>query len=405
MRRFFGPEIDFDPDKIVMCANCSTCRWTCTSYEEFRTEAMFAGGRLRLLRSYVEQNLPLDDEFVRTVYACSTCEQCVERCPIKLPYVDIIEDVRKKLVDLGKGPYGRLHLMGDFVHKVKNPYAADNSTRADWIADDTEISDDSEWGYFVGCTASFKRQEIGDSTLRMLNYFGIKPQLLGPDEYCCCSPLIRTGQVDKTVYEEHEDGTREDIGRLRVEDIIMHNIEEFQKRGVKHLIFSCSGCFRTVTLDWPKFYRESKGILPFTTQHLTQFLALKIKKGELEWKGSFPEKVAYHDPCHLGRHVGIFDAPREVLKSIPGLELVEMDRNRENSKCCGAGGGFKAGFAENAINVAADRIDTAHEVGASVLASSCVFCKLNFMDAVKKRGKEIKVLNIEDIFVDLMDLR
>jgi heterodisulfide reductase subunit D len=132
---------------------------------------------------------------------------------------------------------------------------------------------------------------------------------------------------------------------------------------------------------------------------------LKVNKGELKWKGTLPGKVTYHDPCHLGRHVGIFEAPREVLRSIPGIDLVEMDRNREDSKCCGAGGGFKAGFGENAINVAADRIDTAHEVGATTLVSSCVFCKLNFMDAIKKRGREINVLNIEDIFVDLMGLR
>ncbi len=93
------------------------------------------------------------------------------------------------------------------------------------------------------------------------------------------------------------------------------------------------------------------------------------------------------------------------MNSIPQLELVEMERNRHNSKCCGAGGGFKAGFGENAINVAARRIEDALEVGATTLASSCVFCKLNFMDAVKKRDVDIKVLNVEDLFVDLMGLR
>ncbi len=405
MSRLLGPEIDFDPDKIVLCANCSTCRWTCTSYEEFHTEAMFAGGRLRLLRSYVEKNLPIDEDFVRTVYACSTCEQCVERCPIKLPYVDIIEDVRKKLVELGKGPYGRLHLMGDFVQKVRNVFGDDPQTRGDWVQEGTETSTDSEWGYFVGCTASFKRKEIADSTLRMLNYFGIKPQILGTDEFCCCSPLIRTGQLERQVFEEAEDGTVHELGTLKVEDVIMHNIDQMEARGIKKVIFSCSGCYRTVTLDWPKFYRATHGILPFSTQHLTQFLALKVRKGELRWKGSFNERVTYHDPCHLGRHVGIFDAPREVLKSIPGIDFVEMERSRENSKCCGAGGGFKAGFGDNAVNVAADRIKQALEVGATTLISSCVFCKLNFLDGVKKRDVSINVLNVEDLFVDLMGLR
>ncbi|MFW9767956.1 MAG: (Fe-S)-binding protein [Candidatus Thorarchaeota archaeon] len=404
MRRFFTPELDVDPDQIVLCSNCSTCRWTCTSYEEFKSEAMFAGGRLRLLRSYVEKNLPVDEGFVRAVYACSTCEQCVERCPIKVPYVRIIEDVRKKLVQMGKGPYGKLHVMGDLAFKHNNVFGEETKARGDWVKPDTRISDDSEWGYFVGCTASYKRPEIADATLRMLNYFDIEPQILGADEYCCCSPLIRTGQVTRPIYEENEDGENELLGTLEAEKFILNNVEHMQARGIKHVIFSCSGCYRTTTLDWPRFYRERHGILPFSTQHLTQFLALKLKKGELKWKKSFPETVTYHDPCHLGRHVGIFEAPRQVLKSIPGIKLVEMERNRQNSKCCGAGGGFKAGFGENAINVAARRLNEALETGATTIVSSCVFCKLNFLDAVKKRDVDIKVLNVEDLFIDLMEL-
>ncbi|MHA1576901.1 MAG: (Fe-S)-binding protein [Candidatus Thorarchaeota archaeon] len=404
MRRFFTSEFKFDPDKIVLCSNCSTCRWTCITYEEFGTEAMFAGGRLRLLRSYYERNLPVDDDFVKAVYACSTCEQCVERCPIKVPYVEIIEDLRKRLVEIGKGPYGGLGAMGDRVYKVNNPYDGPANERADWVTDDLRISDDSKWGYFVGCTGSYKRKEIPVATVKMLNHFGIEPQILGNDEYCCCSPLIRTGQVKKPVYKKHEDGTKELLGEVDVGEIINHNVEEFKKRGIEHLIYSCSGCYRTTTLDWPKFYRERGGILPFSTQHLSQFLALRFKKGELKWKKGLNETVTYHDPCHLGRHVGILDAPREVIKSIPGIKFVEMERNRYESKCCGAGGGFKAGFGESAVNVASRRIEEALETGATTLISSCVFCKLNFLDAVKKFGHDIKIVNIEDLFIELMEI-
>ena len=404
MRRFFTSEFDFDPEKIVMCSNCSTCRWTCTSYEEFGTEAMFAGGRLRLLRSYIERKLSVDDDFVRAVYACSTCEQCVERCPIKVPYVDIIEDLRKRLVEIGKGPYGGLGAMGDRVFHKHNPYDGDPATRTDWHTPELKVSKDSKWGYYVGCTASFRRPEIAVATVKMLNHFGIEPQILGNEEYCCCSPLIRTGQVKKPIYKKQEDGSKELVGELDVGEVINHNVEEFKSRGVEHLIYSCSGCYRTTTLDWPKFYRERGGILPFSTQHLSQFLALRFKKGELKWKRGYNEKVTYHDPCHLGRHVGILDAPREVIKSIPGIEFIEMERNRYDSKCCGAGGGFKAGFGKNATSVASRRIEEALETGATTLISSCVFCKLNFMDAVKEYGHDIKIVNIEDLFIDLMDL-
>ncbi|MHA1909654.1 MAG: (Fe-S)-binding protein [Candidatus Thorarchaeota archaeon] len=404
MRRLFTSEFEFDPDKIVLCSNCSTCRWTCTSYEEFGTEAMFAGGRLRLLRSYIERNLSVDDDFVRAVFACSTCEQCVERCPIKVPYVEIIEDLRRRLVEIGKGPYAKLGAMGDRVYFKHNPFDEDPNARAAWLTPELRVSDDSKWGYFVGCTGSFRRPEIPVATVKMLNHFGIEPQILGSEEYCCCSPLIRTGQIIKPVQKKQEDGTKKVVGEVKVDEVINHNIDEFKKRGVEHLIYSCSGCYRTTTLDWPKFYRERGGILPFSTQHLSQFLALRFKKGELKWKNGYNEKVTYHDPCHLGRHVGILDAPREVINSIPGIELVEMERNRYDSKCCGAGGGFKAGFGENATNVASRRLDEALETGATTLISSCVFCKLNFLDAVKRDGHDIKVVNIEDLFIDLMEL-
>ena len=404
MRRFFSSEFEFDPDKIVMCSNCSTCRWTCTSYEEFGSEAMFAGGRLRLLRSYIERNLTVDDDFVKAVYACSTCEQCVERCPIKVPYVDIIEDLRRRLVEIGKGPYGKLGAMGDRVYHVHNPYDGDPTARASWVTEDLRISENSKWGYFVGCTASYKRPEIAVATVKMLNHFGIEPQILGNDEYCCCSPLIRTGQVKKPVYKKLEDGSKELVGELEVGEVINHNVDEYINRGIEHLIYSCSGCYRTTTLDWPKFYRERRGILPFSTQHLSQFLALRFKKGDLKWKNGYNERVTYHDPCHLGRHVGILDAPREVIKSIPGIDFVEMERNRYESKCCGAGGGFKAGFGKSAISIASRRIEEALETGATTLISSCVFCKLNFLDAVKEYGHDIKVVNIEDLFIDLMEL-
>ncbi len=400
----FGSKSGFDPDLVVHCSNCSTCRWTCTSYEEFGTEAMFAGGRLRLLRSYSEKNLPIDDDFVKAMYACTTCEQCVERCPINVPYVEIIESVRRRLVDLKKGPWGQVGVMGDKVFTNRNVFGEDPQERASWVQPGTKISDDSKWGYFVGCTASYRRPEIANATVRMLNHFDIEPQILGPDEYCCCSPLIRTGQVRKPIYEKTESGKMKRIGILDVSEIIRNNIEKIEEKGIENLIFSCAGCYRTVTLDWSAYYRAMEGILPTDTIHLVQFLAMKLKKGELHWKKDYPEKVTYHDPCHLGRHVGVFDAPREVLKSIPGLELIEMDRHGHNSKCCGAGGGFKAGFGESALNVAERRLEDAINTGATTIVSACVFCKLNFADAIRKRGADIKIANIEDLFLELMDI-
>ncbi len=294
--------------------------------------------------------------------------------------------------------------MGDQVFTKHNVFGEDPQERGSWVESGAVTSEDSKWGYFVGCTASYRRPEIANATVRMLNHFDIEPQILGPEEFCCCSPLIRTGQVKKPVYETSESGKKKRIGTLDVAEIIRHNIKTIEERGITNLIFSCAGCYRTVTLDWSEYYRKMEGILPTDTLHLVQFLSMKLKEGKLNWKKGYPEKVTYHDPCHLGRHVGVFDAPREILKSIPELELVEMERHGHNSKCCGAGGGFKAGFGYSSLNVAERRLEDAIATGATTIVSACVFCKLNFADAIRKRGADIKIANIEDLFIELMDL-
>jgi heterodisulfide reductase subunit D len=224
--------------------------------------------------------------------------------------------------------------------------------------------------------------------------------MLGNDEFCCGSPLIRTGQLEQVRY------------------VVRHNVEALVAKGVKTVVFSCSGCYRTALLDWPRYYGE----LPFKLMHITQFVAQKIKEGKLKIKKAYNEVVTYHDPCHLGRHVGVFADPRFILKSIPGLRLVEMRRNKMNSRCCGAGGGVKAGIPELAMEIAStrlkeaqeakdsspvrtagDRAEEAIEAGATTLTTACPFCYMNLSDGIKAKGLKLKMYDIVLLLYELLE--
>ena len=209
---------------------------------------------------------------------------------------------------------------------------------------------------------------------------------MGKDEYCCGSPLLRTGQTEI------------------ISDLVKHNVEEFKKREVKRIVYTCAGCYRTSLIDWPKYYD-----VPFEIIHKTQYLQELVNKGyfKLEKNKLAPlEKiVTYHDPCHLGRHIGtIYDAPRTVLNAIPKLELVEMKRSKEKARCCGAGGGVKAGMPDLALDMSKKRLEDALSTGSFTLVTSCPFCLTNFKDAIKETQKELEVVDLVELLANQLGI-
>ncbi|MHA1522204.1 MAG: (Fe-S)-binding protein [Promethearchaeota archaeon] len=389
-----------DNDLIKECANCTMCRDECPTYYSREAESYYAGGRLRVLRAYAEQNYPVDDAFIEAMYFCTTCKQCEDRCPVPVNYVDILEELRSNLVKAGVGPYGKQLGMAKAVHANKNPFNEPFESRKDWCLDEdknllegVKEVESGPVGYFVGCTASFRTKDASLNTARILSKLTDGIVVLGSGEYCCGSPLIRTGQEDFNL-KINEDETV----KFRVKDLITHNVESMIMKDVKEVVYSCSGCYKTSTDDWPRYYDKE---IPFKRTHITQYLARKIKEGTIDFK-EFNKKITYHDPCHLGRHTNEYDAPREVLTAIPGVELVEMKYNRNRSRCCGSGAGVKAGYPQDALNIAKIRVQEAIDTGASILATSCVFCKFGFIDAKKAMDADIEIVNVEDLVVKLL---
>jgi heterodisulfide reductase subunit D len=173
-----------------------------------------------------------------------------------------------------------------------------------------------------------------------------------------------------------------------------HNIEAIEKSGANRVISSCSGCYKMIGEDYKKLYDMNYG---FDVVQSTQFLLDLVNKGELELTKPVNLKVTYHDPCHLGRHMGVYEPPRELLQSIPGIELVEMPRNREYAWCCGAGGGVRAAYPEITIFASTDRIEEAENTGAEALTSACPFCWRGLHDSIEKNNSKLQLYDIIEL--------
>ncbi|HII80707.1 MAG TPA: disulfide reductase, partial [Methanosarcina sp.] len=262
----------------------------------------------------------------------------------------------------------------------------DQKDRLNWVPSDVKIEDKADIVYFTGCTAGYNQLALAFATSRVLNKLGIKFTMLGEDEWCCGSALIRTGQAHIN-----------DVPR----QLAKHNVEAIKKKGAKKVLYACAGCFRASKVDWPRLLGEE---LPFEVVHVSEFLADLIKQDKIKWEKSINKTVTYHDPCHLGRHVGVFDAPRYVLSHIPGVKFVEMERSKEFQRCCGAGGGVKAGLPDLALGIAESRVKDAVETHADILSSCCPFCKRNLSDGRDSLKVDMVVEDVIELVAEALGL-
>ncbi len=325
-------------------------------------------------------------KYAEDLYNCTICGMCGTVCPSGLDTIEMWEANRANLVKRGNGPYGKQSLFPKTIGEEHNPYFKSQKDRLAWITPDIRVAEKSDIAYFAGCTAGYNQHAICVNTARILNKLNVPFMLLGEDEWCCSSAIIRTGQ-------QHIN----DVPRLAA----LHNVEALRALGAKKVVYSCAGCFRTANIDWLRAYG---GKLPFESLHISQFLAEQLAAGKIRWEKRFEKTITFHDPCHLGRHIGVFEEPREVLKSMPGVRLVEMRRNRNEQRCCGAGGGVKAGLPDLALNVAKDRVRDALETDAEVLLSGCPFCRRNLLDGRDELKLDMKVDDIVVLAAYMMGL-
>jgi len=231
--------------------------------------------------------------------------------------------------------------------------------------------------YFVGCTSGYRRTEIARATLKILRKAKVDFTVMN-DEMCCGSVFFRTGIIDL------------------VKELAASNLENIRGTDADTVVTSCAGCYRMLKLDYPTFISP----INFNVLHTVELLSSLIESGDVKFKTKSKRKVSYHDPCHLGRHCGIYEEPRKILEKIPNIKMVEMEWVKDKSFCCGAGAGLKALAGDLAMSIARRRLDDALGKGAEVIVSACPFCKHNLLDAANKYNLKIEVKDMAEIVAE-----
>jgi Fe-S oxidoreductase len=341
-------------EEIMRCMRCGFCRAVCPVFEETMLESNVARGKLAILEGVIEGKIKVSKSVADRIFQCTTCRNCYVECPSGVQVDSIIQNARVGIHDRIEFP----------VHKAiaKNIISKNNPFGEEAPKIHIDTNEEANFVYFPGCMALYRTPEIATAAMKILSTLGQPFGLI--HDFCCGSILIR-------------------IGRQReAEELIQKNVDALVKRGMKVILTSCSGCYRTLKYDYGNALKD-KGI---EVIHLTQFITKMIKKGRLRLT-PLDAIVTYHDPCHLGRHANIYDEPREILNAFPKLKFVEMARSRENARCCGAGGGLRLGYPSLSQSIAKKRIGDAEQANAKILISACPFCYKNLSDAAASKIK------------------
>jgi len=364
--------------RACMHVRCGFCRENCCSYNQFKFDSYSAKGRLTLLHHWLKGNLKPDSMMAQRIYACTGCGLCDIACGY--PQSEAIQEMKTTLLESNILPPEDYMAISRRTRETGNPYAED-SLRASKLlrAVPKSGTGPAEFTLWFGCTEVFRSpQQIDDVTtiLRAANVsFNVFPQNI-----CCGSPVRRIGDIEQA--------------RVQAQRVAA----QFEASGSHEIVVSCSGCYRTFTKDYPDLIGHAPA---FSTAHTVQLIDRLIAEGRLAL-GPLSKTITYHDPCHLGRHCGIYDEPRRILKAIPGAELVEMEWNQKISRCCGAGGGLKVGRPLDSVEIASRRVQEAKETGASILVTACPFCLRNLADGARLIGSDIEVRTIESLVSELV---
>ena len=340
-----------DPDIIAeqvrMCAGCpKMCRHVCPTFFAWRSDAPTPHGRALLLHLEITGTRELDERGVEVLYQCLECSHCLTWCKPEIDIASLVEIKRRDLVKQDRLPEG-LKNLSESINKHYNPFNEPHEERNSWI--ELEETDGRRFLYFVGCLASYREKEIVQDTVASLELLGHQV-VVEKDERCCGSPMFRTGN--------EEDGLTQ----------ARHNVDLLNAVDAEEIVASCPGCYRVLTQDYPNYDLE----LNKPVRHISEVLAEFVDKLP---SASFDGNVTFHDACHLGRHCGVYDPPRDVIAKVSGTAVVEMERNRENASCCGNGAGLRTLFPDQAKKIGTERILHANNVDAKYLVTSCPFCK------------------------------
>ncbi len=414
---------DYKAD-MERCSQCSYCKWIpfdqvkswrfakgCPSIAYNNFLSYSARGRFAVALSLLNGQSIYSDRVVDIVYKCVTCGSCDvsdKICRYNLEPLEMIHELRFRLVEDGQLLLEHTAVI-EHLRKENNMMMKSGAERGDW-AEGLDVKhipgESAEVLFHAGCCFSYDTElrDTARTAVSLLRDAGVDVGIMGKDESCCGG---RT----------YDMGYKEEFTRLAEK-----NIKAWTAAGVKTVVTSCADCYHAFLRLYPPL-----GV-KFEVLHTVQLLDRLIKEGKIKFSKTVPLRVTYHDPCHLGRQGepyvpwegkekkvknqiviyeprkpryngawGVYEPPRDVLKSIPGLELVEMERIREYAWCCGAGGGAREAYPDFSNWTATERLEEAKSTGAEAIVSACPWCERNLIDAIKAASDKMKVFDVAEI--------
>jgi len=380
------------------CTRCGECTTTCPTGGEAQDDELVTprGKILKLREMYLKQyglkarllgakDTPEGEmtELASKAYECTICGQCKTVCPAHLDTISMWENMREFLVANKLAPLPAHEQILKSIENYDNPWMQPRTQRSRWskkIDKEVKIKDalkeKCDVLYFVGCTAAYDPniRDMALNTARVLASAKVDFGTLGNEEGCCGSTLLRTGLTESAKHAA------------------LSNIEKFEEAGANTILTSCAGCYKTLRQDYPRIGKVGAKVV-----HITQLVSDMIDSGQLSMDKKLERTVTYHDPCHLGRHNGIYDEPRKILRSIPGIRLVEMERTGDEARCCGAGGGVKTAFPELAQKISQLRVEDAERTGAGLLVTSCPFCYQSLQTGIELKKSGLRMMDLMEL--------
>lgn len=320
------------------------------------------------------------------LWRCTTCGTCPQRCPRGVNQIELGVSLRRIATEYGVFPESVTPIVTVSGHLLAegNPFGLERAKRADWAKGlpVKPFTEGMEYLYFPGCYLSYdpRMKKVAAATAAVLEAAGVEFGILGPEESCCGESIRKTG---------NEDAYRQ---------LAKRNIKSFIDHGVQKILVSSPHCLQSLKNEYAEFR------VHFEVVHITQLLSDLVKQGRLKPTKPFEKKVTWHDPCYLGRHNGVFDEPREVLRHLPGVQFNEMESHGQESLCCGGGGGRIWMETKKGERFSDLRLKQAQDVGAEVLVTACPYCITNFTDSSLglPDDKKIEVRDITEVLQQVL---
>jgi len=364
--------LEAEDKEAQYCIGCGMCLLYCPTYNvvgpDFGSPGHMGGQGVCLEGSTGK----IEQSVASGLFLCTSCGVCTEVCPARIDTKRGVIAIRNAAIEVNKGVPPEHKTLVSSLKNYDNPWQVPRKQKAKW-ADGLELKKEGEVLFFAGCSTSLLSPDRAKRAVRVLRSLGVEPAFLGQSERCCGSTAMKIGEE-----------------RLAAQTVDA-NLKDFKAAGAKTVVTLCPGCASQLSSN-----ADLASRLGIKVQHITQFLAERLSSVSLSPLEDV-HGVTYHDPCDLGRGLGVYDEPRRILARMLAEPVIEMERSRETSACCGSGSGVKSAFPELSGEMARDRIKMAKEAGASTIVTSCPWCQQSLLEC-QGTAPEVAVVDILELF-------